>query len=667
MCGIAGIVNLRENQPGPELDRLKSMIGAQLHRGPDECGIYLDDRAGLTHARLSIIDLSTGLQPLSNEDQSLWITFNGEIYNYLELRKELQQLGHRFNTLSDTEVIVHAWEQWGSQALERLNGQWAFALWNNRSNELVLARDRVGIRPLYWTENAGRVLFGSEVKALFAGGPDLKREFDPYGLLQTFTFWSIVPPRSVFSGIRELAPGHFRHYTPSGVREQAYWTAHFPTGTDEFFPGDIEQAKEAVNQALSQATRLRMLRADVPVGCYLSGGIDSSLTASLGLEAKGESFETFSLRFKDQEYDETSFQRMMVQRLGTQHHELEVSRQGIAAAFPSVVFHAERPILRTAPTPLFLLSKLVHESGIKVVLTGEGADEVFAGYDIFREGQIRRLWAQRQDSDQADQWLAKLYPYLTRSPIAQKAMARHFFGRDLDKWRTPGFAHSLRWQTSSALTRLFAPSLLQATKVMDVAADLVADLPADFERWTYLAQDQHLEMKTLLSGYLLSSQGDRMLMAHSVEGRFPYLDPHVIELANSLPDDFKIADLDEKHILKKCAKDRLPEKIVNRSKQPYRAPDALAFVADPVCDWVHQNLSESAIKAASVFNPTQVKRLWDKCQAQAHRGQFSNTDNMALVGVLSTQLLHSNFIDNRCPNKPPPSINSIIDQRKLQG
>jgi asparagine synthase (glutamine-hydrolysing) len=650
MCGIAGSVGLRGEQPPPELEALTRMAAALRHRGPDEFGLYRDRRAGLAHARLSIIDLSTGQQPLSNETGTLWVVFNGEIFNYVELREELVALGHRFRTRSDTEVIVHAYEAWGERAFERFNGQFAIALWDAERERLVLARDPLGVRPLYVCEHGGRLLFASEVKAIFAADPAIPRALDPAGLAETFTFWTVVPPRSVFRGISELPPGHVRVVSRERDETRCFWAPRYPAAPGEGFRGSLEDAVVAVRGALEQAVRLRMLRADVPVGSYLSGGLDSSLVAALGRQVKGERFLTFSLRFEDAEYDETPFQRAVAERIESDHHDVVVSRAQIGACFPDVIRHTERPLLRTAPAPLFLLSKLVQDAGIKVVLTGEGADEMFAGYDLFREGKVRRFWGRQPGSALRPRLLERLYPYLARSPVAQQGLAREFFGRDRERFAEPGFSHRTRWHAAAALFRLFHRDLRPALRDADVVGGLLGDLPPEFPRWTFLAQDQYLETRTLLSGYLLASQGDRMLMAHSVEGRFPFLDREVVALANALPDAFKLRGLDEKHVLKRVAADLVPRSVLERSKQPYRAPDALSFVGAAAPAWAEEVVSERALSDAGVFEPALARRLWEKCQAQGDGGQFSNADNMALVGVLSTQLLHERLV-----RAPPPA------------
>lgn len=662
MCGIAGIVNLREGLASPSREELGRMAGALEHRGPDEFGVYRDARAGLAHSRLSIIDLSTGQQPLANEDRTLWISFNGEIFNYVELRAELEALGHQFRTKSDTEVIVHAWEAWGEAAFEKMNGQWAVALWDSKTRTFVLTRDRVGVRPLYFAEHAGRLLFASEVKAIFAGAPDFSRELDPVGLDETFTFWTVVPPQTVFKGISELEPGHVRVWRDGRLlHDVAYWKPSYPEGSTNRFKGSLHDATEALDFALEEATRLRMVRADVPVGSYLSGGLDSSVVAALAKRAKPSGFRTFSLRFADAEYDETPYQRAMVERLGTEHAEVMVSRKDIADVFPTVIRFTERPILRTAPAPLFLLSKLVHDNGIKVVLTGEGSDEMLGGYDLFREAKVRRFWATNPKSSWRPKLLERLYPYLARSPVSQQALTRQFFGRGLENARNPGFSHEPRWSGTAALKRLFSANLKGALAGVDPVKRLLATLPEEFARWPFLAQDQYLEVRTLLSGYLMSSQGDRMLMGNSVEGRFPFLDRNVIALANSLPPSYKLKVLDEKHILKRVAKDLVTPEILSRPKQPYRAPDALSFIGAERPGWVNEMMSESALNDSGLFDPKAVAQLWTKCLNRKDDGQFSNTDNMAVVGILSAQLVHHSLV-KAAPSTKQPVLRTLVEK-----
>jgi asparagine synthase (glutamine-hydrolysing) len=625
------------------------MIASLRHRGPDEFGLYLGERAGLGHARLSIIDLETGQQPLSNEDGSLWIVYNGELFNYIELREELRALGHVFRTSSDTEVIVHAYEEWGEEMMGRFNGQFAIALWDTSARRLFLARDRLGIRPLYYAIKDGRFYFASEVKAIFTD-PGFDREIDPRGLDQIFTFWTTVPPATPFKGVRELPPGETlsldaRRPGEPVISGGPYWRLEYPErGATHTL--SVEDAAEELLERLRRATEIRMLRSDVPVGSYLSGGIDSSVIAALGRRAKEGEFRTFSVRFDDAEFDETPYQRMMIEYLKSDHSEIMCERKGIASIFSDVIYHTERPVLRTAPAPLFMLSGLVNDSGFKVVLTGEGSDEILAGYDIFREAKVRAFWSREPDSRWRPLLLERLYPYLARSPLAARAMARKFFGQGLDSAGEPGFSHQPRWSSTSALKRLFSPEILKANAGLDAIAELCSTLPEEFLAWDLLSQSQYLETRTLLSGYLLSSQGDRMLMAHSVEGRFPFLDHEVVEFCNSLPPTYKLRVLDEKHLLKRCSRGLVPDGILTRPKQPYRAPDAQSFVGDDAGpdERVRQVLHPQAVEEAGLFNASGVARLLAKCEERAGRGQFSNVDNMALIGILSTQLLWEQLV-----------------------
>ena len=664
MCGIAGLVHLNDKNDPPSIEVLRSMIAALRHRGPDEFGLYRDTYAGLANARLSILDLVTGQQPLCNEDKTLWIVFNGEIFNYVELREELRGYGHTFKTQSDTEVIVHAYEQWGADCFRRFNGQWAVALWNTRARELVLSRDRIGICPLFVEEEDGVVRFGSEMKAIFSD-QSVPREFDLQGIDQTFTYWASQAPVSVFKGIREIRPGSIRIYGPTKApRDIQYWMPSY-RDPSEPFPLSFNEATEALRQKLTTATELRMLRADVPVGSYLSGGLDSSLVALLGGIAKGEKFQTFSICFEDAEFDERSFQRLMASQLDSAHSEIVVSSGDIARAFPAVVEHTERPILRTAPAPLFLLSEGVRAAGIKAVLTGEGADEVLAGYDIFREAKIRRFWSHQPESTWRPRLFERLYPYLARAPQHTGELAYQFWKRGIERVNATGFSHEPRWQTTASLKKFYADATV-ASLHQNPPPDILESLPSRFSSWDPLAQAQYLEVTTLLSPYLISSQGDRMLMAHSVEGRFPFLDPEVVDFCNSLPDDYKLRILDEKHILKKMADGKLPNQIIRRQKQPYRAPDAISFVGRNAPDYVGEMLSEETLAEAGVFNVARVRLLYDKCVKRGSESNvssaFSNTDNMALVGILSTQLLHDQYI-RKIPGSQNRSVSfkTVVD------
>lgn len=640
MCGICGIVNLKGSSP-PDVDVLTRMMGRLRHRGPDSSGYYRDREVALGHTRLAIIDLETGAQPLSNEDDSIWITFNGEIFNYIELASELSKRGHVFKTKSDTEVIVHAYEEWDTSCFERFNGQWALALWDLNEHRVILSRDRHGIRPLYYTKCKDRFLFASEIKALFAD-IRVERNLDPGGLSEIFTFWSPIAPKTVFKGIEELRPGHFAVLVDGHIHSKPYWSICFPHASSKTSLSERDNS-DLLRDHLINASQLRFTRSDVPVGAYLSGGIDSSITSSILINYTEAPLRTFSIRFTDSEFDEGVYQNEMITRLGAIHRDVEVTHKDIGDVFPAVVWHAERPILRTAPAPLFLLSKLVRESGYKVVVTGEGADEVLAGYDIFKEAKARLFLSRNPSSTKRANIILRLYPWMVRSPGQAPAFARAFFGKMLDP-SDPGSSHRPRWDTTSSIKLILNPDLRQEMEKTNVAEDLLSRLPTDHTTWDPLCRAQWLEMITLLSGYILSAQGDRMLMAHSVEGRFPFLDCNLVDFTNQLPARHKLLALDEKHLLKIAFSDLIPESILNRPKQPYRAPDAASFFHGGHLDWVDSLTSESTLKKAGIFEPNPVALLIAKCRRV--KGQkMSNTDNMRLVAILSTMLVHHHYIE----------------------
>ncbi len=381
MCGLAGI-HLDSPEASPDADMLQRMVAAIRHRGPDGTGFHLEPGVGLGHARLSIIDLEGGAQPVHNEDQSIWISYNGEVFNYIELRRMLEQRGHRFYTHTDTEVIVHLYEELGDDFVQELNGQFAFALWDRPRRRLLLVRDRTGILPLYYARTRQGVLFASEVKALLASG-EVRAALDPNGLDETFTFWAPLAPRTMFKGVSQVCPGEMIVLQGQRLERRTYWRWEFPqAGAHRTAPQ--AQLEAELREILADATGIR-LRADVPVGAYLSGGLDSSSLVALLNKTVPETLRTFSIGFDDVGLDETDSQQRMVSHLRTVNSRIQCSLGDIAASFPDTIRHAESPVLRTAPTPMRLLSGLVRRSGIKVVLTGEGADEVLGGYDIFKE------------------------------------------------------------------------------------------------------------------------------------------------------------------------------------------------------------------------------------------------------------------------------------------
>jgi len=636
MCGIAGIVTA----DGNAIDRghLASMIAMLQHRGPDDRGMHVDQGAGLAHARLSVVDLAGGRQPMSSPDGSASITFNGEIFNHHELREELVKTGHRFRTASDTEVILHLYQDHGAAAVDKLNGQWAFAIWNRRTRTLLLSRDGVGIRPLFYAVVDRRLLFASEIKALFCD-PRVSRELDPCGLDNVFTFWTTLPPRTAFAAVRALPPGHSLSWHDGTTKT---WQHRRPAATSAEPPIVGPQTPAALRAVLDDAIQIRM-RADVPVGAYLSGGLDSSVVVAL-MKRHRTRLRTFSIVFDDAEFDESAHQRSVARALDTEHVELRCGAADINRVFPEVVWHAETPLLRTAPAPMFLLSRLTRDSGYKVVLTGEGADEMLGGYDIFKEAKIRRFSARFPASPRRASLVRRLYPYLPNLRRQPASYLQAFFHTTAEDLASPWFSHLPRWRLTSRLKLFFSSDMRAAVADYDGFAELAGTLPREYGDWHPFVQAQYLETAHLLPGYLLSSQGDRVAMAHGVECRHPFLDPHVMAFAAALPPALKMRVLNEKYLLKQAAVDLLPTSISRRAKQPYRAPEGQAFVtAAPSEEYVNDLLSNTQLKRDGIFRPEPVASLLRKFR----QGKgLSVRDDMALVGILSTQLLVDRFINH---------------------
>jgi asparagine synthase (glutamine-hydrolysing) len=638
MCGIVGIYNSRDTLNSPE-HLIQRMLTRIQYRGPDESGIYINNHVALGSVRLSIIDLKSGQQPMSTADGKYWIVFNGEIFNYIELKADLKRRGRCFRTECDTEVLLNAYLEYGSDFLNRLNGQFVFAIWNNEKNELFIARDRVGIRPLFYTETNNAFIFGSEIKTLFEH-PEVEAEIDPVSISQVFTFWSTLTPRTVFKKIHELAPGHFMKISNGQKIIQRFWSPEFPVNKEECFKGSINEAAEELEKLLTDAVRIR-LRADVQVAAYLSGGLDSSATTSLIKKVAPETLQTFSIGFEDGEFDETPFQREVSAYLGTRHTAIICTREDIGNYFPQVIWHSEIPILRTAPVPMFCLSKKVRENNIKVVITGEGADEMLAGYDIFKEGIIREFWSREPNSKYRPLLLQKLYPYLAQFQGKNRSMLKLFFGYQLQDTDSPFYSHILRWRNTSNIQNYFSEDLKSRLDHFDNYEEVSKMLPIGFDRYDRLSKSQWLESVIFMSSYLLSSQGDRVAMANSVEGRYPFLDYRVMEFAAKLPPSYKMHGLNEKFILKRIMNNRLPNSVLKRPKQAYRAPIASSFLSSPSREYVMDLLSVHDINLTGLFSYNAVHKLINKISAET---MVTETENMALAGIISSQLIYHQYI-----------------------
>lgn len=637
MCGIAGYIDKFDKANALLIGRMLTRVH---HRGPDECGIYVCDNVGFGSVRLSIIDIAGGQQPLPNENLNLWIVFNGEIFNYIELRKELEEKGHHFRTQSDTEVLVHLYDEYGENCLSKLNGQFVFSIWDKNKKELFLARDRVGIRPLFYHHTPDLFVYGSEIKAVFEH-PKVNREISAKGLSETFTFWTTITPNTAFEGIKECPPGCFIKVKNGEIKVQKYWELNFVT-PDNYYKGSFDDAISDFDELFRDSVRIR-LRADVPVAAYLSGGIDSSITTSYIKEIEPSILQTFSVGFTEDEFDETYFQNMASKYFDTKHISFKCTSKEIAENFPKVVWHSEMPLMRTSPSPMFSLSKKVRENNIKVVITGEGADELLAGYNIFKENKIRRFWAKDKKSRIRPLLLKKLYPYISSLQNANLNALKMFYGYKLEETDSPIYSHILRWNNSSNVLNHLSNEMHEKLSSFNPYLNFLSNIDGKLDKLDSLSKAQYIETSVFLSGYLLSSQGDRMGMANSVEGRYPFLDHRIIEFCASLPPDYKLKGLNEKVLLKKMMKGRIPEEILIRPKQAYRAPILSSFLGNDAPDYVKEVLSAESLKNNGIFNPESVSKLLNKMNSGK---SYSEIDNMALTAVISTQLLHKQYIED---------------------
>ena len=629
MCGFAGIARRDASGVAPAV--LQRMAAALRHRGPDGLGAHADARVGLAHARLSIIDLAGGAQPMANGDGTLVIVYNGEIFNFPDLKNDLVSRGYAFRTRSDTEVLLHAYAEWGEAMLDRLNGQFAFVIYDRRDGSLFLTRDRFGILPLYYAERAGDLFFGSEMKALFASG-EVPRALDPAGLDEVFTFWAARPPRTPFQGISALEPGCCARWRSGQLTIRRWYTLDFASRAED--PRALEQLTELMHSGVQQR-----LLADVPVGGYLSGGLDSSAVCALAARESSAELRTFSVAFADPRYDERAHQEAVAQAVRSRHAVQHIGPADIAGVFPEVIRHTETPLVRTAPAPLYLLSRLARERGIKVVLSGEGADELFYGYDLFKETVVREFCLRQPASTTRPRLFDRLYPYLAPGARAGDFWRRFFLSGSTDD---PLFSHLPRFGLTAWIKEFYSAEFRAALGGFDALGELRDALPPAFAGWSRLQRAAYLEMVTLLSPYLLSSQGDRMAMAHGVEARVPYLDHRVFEFAAALPDRSKLRGLREKDVLRRWAANVLPSSAAQRTKQPYRAPDVPAFFEGDPPAYVADLLDESALKRGGIFDPVATRGLVRRCRTGHASGA---REGQALVAILSTQLWQREFLE----------------------
>lgn len=583
MCGISGILAHDGQQP-IDRDVLQAMTSAMHHRGPDSDGYHLAPGIGLGFRRLSIIDLHGGNQPFYSGDRQVVSVCNGEIYNYRELRKQLEDRGKHFISACDVEVLPHLYEEHGTDFIPRLNGQFAFALFDQRRRRLILARDHVGIAPLFYTRVDGQLLFASEIKALLRH-PGVRRRVNLRGLDQILCFPGLVSPTTMFEGINALEPGHFLEIEGEHERKVRYWDMTYPREHEPQERRSEERWAEELEELLRDAVRLR-LNADVPVGFYLSGGLDSSLIGALIRQCSGEKRHSFSIGFSEVDIDERRHQRLMAEFLGSIHHETVFDWSHIGASFRDAVYFAESPLKETYNTCSLALSRSVAEQGMKVVLTGEGADELFAGYVGYR------FDAQR--AGDADDWSDPERMLAAQHQQQLWGDANFFYEKDMYAFREVRQA-------------LYSEGLCARFGSFDCTERSPVDL-SQLDGRHPVHKRSYLDFKLRLSDHLVADHGDRVAYANSVEARYPFLDPRVLDFAKRIPPSLKLNGLVEKYLLKRIAARHLPEAIVNREKFSFVAPGS-PYLLQQNIPWLEDLLAPERIARQGYFNPDVVARL----------------------------------------------------------
>ena len=628
MCGITGILNLDE---GPPISRpiLAEMNRVITHRGPDEDGFHVEaGRVGLAMRRLKIIDLQTGAQPIANEDSTVWVTFNGEIYNYKELGRELEARGHRFRTRSDTEVIVHAYEEYGTACVERLRGMFTIALWDSTRRRLMLARDRVGVKQLFYTVVGNQLLWGSELKCLLSN-PNVERRLSPAGLNHFLAYLYVPAPLTIFAGIEELEPAHTLVVENGAIRLERYWDLEYRIDRDRSDADTIAGFRALLDESVA----MRMV-ADVPLGAFLSGGIDSGAVVALMSQHASGPVKTFSIGYEDggEHFDERPFAREVAARYGTDHHEFVV-RPNLAAVIPELIRAFDQPFADSSAIPNWYLSQMTREH-VTVALSGLGGDEVAAGYERYRGAvlaeQVRKLPAP----------LRKLFGTLAEG-LPDSRRGSHLAGRLKRFARTLDLEFDERY-----LALITAFQLKERAELLapDLLASIELDAPAALYRRALepaaaadpLHRALFADLKLYLPGDLLTLT-DRMSMAHALEVRVPYLDHRLLEYAATIPPRLKLKGMERKYLLKRAVADLLPAAVLDRRKMGFSVPLTVWFRAE-LRSFVEDVLAESAVREVGVFHYPAVRRLLDE-----HFTLRANHDNQ-IWALLTFMLWHRAYL-----------------------
>jgi asparagine synthase (glutamine-hydrolysing) len=630
MCGICGIVTVDEPQPDFS-ELIAHMTAVMTHRGPDEDGFYYDSYASLGARRLSIIDLAGGRQPIFNEDRSLVIIFNGEIYNHRDLRLFLEKRGHCFRTASDTEVILHLYEEFGSDSVQHLDGIFAFAIWDANNLELLLARDRMGIKPLYYTQLGSRLVFGSEMKVLLAH-PNVKREIDLLALNEYLSFEYVPSPRTIVRNVHRLEAGHLLHYTRQGLSIRQYWAPSLAR-SESRPPVHWRDYAADLYKVLDNSVK-RELISDVPVGVLLSGGIDSSSIAALMAKHYPGKVNSFSIGFEENSFDESPYARLVAQHVGTEHHELILTSKMAAEMVPTIADYLDEPLGDSSFIPTFLLSRFARQK-VKVVLGGDGGDELFAGYPTLVAHRLIEYY------EKLIPWTlrASLIPrLLDRMPVSFNNISLDFRIRRLLAGRgVPLQVRHHRWlgsfvdeEKASLLQDWIKPVLSDTyAQAYAHAASCDARLP--------LNELLYADMKLYLEGDILFKV-DRASMANSLEVRVPFLNREVVRFATGLPLELKLHRLTGKYLLKKSMQGVLPSSILKRPKKGFNMPVAY-WVTGELRDLVEEMLSTQRLERQGFFNHSYIRLLLDEHQAR-------RKDNRKLIWtLLMFQLWYATYVE----------------------
>jgi asparagine synthase (glutamine-hydrolysing) len=615
MCGICGIVVPAGVDRAVDPDSLLQMREALEHRGPDDAGIYLDHGVGLGHRRLSIVDVGSGHQPMSNEDSTVWISYNGEVYNHRDLRPALEAAGHRYRTACDTETIVHLYEEHGPRAVERLRGMFAFAIWDAPRKRLVLARDRLGVKPLYYAHNQdGTLWFASEIKSLLAADA-VRAEVNYEALPDYLANRGVSGDETLFAGVRRLPPGHILIWQDGRIEIERYWTLSFERDDS---PGSEREYVERFVELFDESVRLRLM-ADVPLGMFLSGGIDSSAIVASMSRFVDEPIKTFSVAFAEREANELSYARLVASAFGTDHHEVVVSPRQFADTLPQLVYQEDEPIAHPSSIPLFFVSRLAADH-VKVVLTGEGSDELLGGYDKYRK-TLYNLALGRAYHSAAPAGLRKTIAgaigRLNGNSLLRRKLSRTFLCLEprIDEIYFDNFSVFSR----TAQTRLFTTATRDQINDTDPYRRMREAIVSSDAR-SMLNQLLAADIKTYLHELLMKQ--DQMSMSASIESRVPFLDHQLVEFVAKLPERLKLRGLKTKYVLRRAMESRLPKQILTRRKMGFPVPFG-AWLRGPLSYIVDEYITSERAAERGIFDPNFVKEL-----VQQHRSGENHSERL---------------------------------------